>query len=154
MTINLERPHSVDTLERHTQKICDYMLLLRRVQDQAGAAFLSTLGNLNMQQLNVLNMLGDHQSATMGEIATASSLSLSSVTVIIDKLVKMKLVKRIRNEEDRRVVRGALTTEGLQIYQIQIKHMQEVIRKMLTMLSEEEQASFVNVFSKLTGAFM
>lgn len=142
------------TIESRVQELAKYMLLLRKVQDQSAADLLSSLSGLSMQEVNVINIIGDNQPCIMSEIAKQASLSLSSVTGIVDKLVKAKLVKRVRSEEDRRIVRGSLTSEGEQIYQLQIKHMHGVLQKILSMLSDEEQETFVNIFKKITRSFV
>lgn len=142
------------TLEKRTQQLAQYFLLLRRLQDRTDADFIASLGNLSMQQLNVLNTIGDSTTCTMGEIATHVSLSLSSVTVIINKLVKLGLVKRIRDRKDRRIVFGTLTTEGKNIYTIQIKHMNEMVHKMLTALSDNEQTGLLSAFHKIAEAWI
>jgi DNA-binding MarR family transcriptional regulator len=137
-------------LNQQVEEFGRYLLLLRKMQDKSGAEFLRSLGNLSMQELNILNAIGDHESCTMSDIAKQVSLSLSSVTVIADKLVKAKLVERIRSEEDRRIVRGTLTAEGKKIYHLQIHHLHDVLKKMLGMLSEEERKNLLTIFNKFT----
>ncbi|GEM_PF-1862699 len=142
-----------NSLEQHVQELAQHLLLLRKMQDNAGAELLSSLGNLSMQELNILNIIGDMEKCTMTDIAKRASLSLSSVTVIVDKLVKGKLVERIRSEEDRRIVWGGLTPEGYKIYLVQIKHMHGVLSKMLGPLLPEERASFLKVFKKIIQSY-
>lgn len=137
-------------LDQRVQELARYLLLLRKMQDKTGAELIASLGSLSMQELNVLNIIGDTEPCIMSDIAKQAVLSLSSVTVIVDKLVKAKLVKRIRSEEDRRVVRGSLTDEGKKIYHIQIDHMHGVLRKILNLLAIEEQESFLKIFQKIT----
>lgn len=141
-----------NSLEQRVQKLAQYMLLLRKMQDQSGADFLASLGGLSMQEVNVLNIIGDSEPCIMSDIAKRAALSLSSVTVIVDKLVKADLVQRVRSEEDRRIVRGSLTSEGKKIYLIQIQHMHDVLRKLLNPLSVEEQENFIEIFQKITHA--
>ncbi|MEO8402244.1 MAG: MarR family transcriptional regulator [Gammaproteobacteria bacterium] len=136
--------------EQRIQQLAQYFILLRKLQDKSGAELLISLGNLNMQELNVINIIGDNEPCTMSEIAKQAMLSMSSITVIVDKLVKAKLVQRIRSEEDRRIVLGALTPEGKKIHQVQIKHMHEVIRKLLSVLSDDEQENMLKIFHKFT----
>jgi hypothetical protein len=45
-----------------------------------------------------------------------------------------------------------LTAEGKKIYQIQIQHMHDVLRKLLTSLSIDEQENFLKIFQKITRA--
>lgn len=142
------------TLDERVQELSRYLLLLRKMQDKSGGELLSSLGNLSMQELNVINIIGDNDPSTMSDIAKNASLSLSSVTGIVDKLVKAKLVKRIRSEEDRRIVQGSLTPEGKQIYQNQIEHMHQVLRAILNMLTDEEQEHFLKLFHKIALAWI
>lgn len=139
-------------MNKKVQQFTQYLLLLRKLQDRESAEFLKSLGNLSLQELNVLNAIGDNEPCIMSDIAKQVSLSLSSVTVIVDKLVKAKLVKRIRNEEDRRVVHGSLTAEGKKIYQRQIEHVHDVVGKMFMVLTAEEQESLLKIFEKFTRA--
>ncbi len=141
------------SLEQRAEELARYLIVLRNMQDKTSSAFLGSLGGLSMQELNILNVIGDHEPCIMSDIAKASSLSLSSVTVIMDKLVKAKLAKRIRNEDDRRVVHGGLTEEGRKVYQVQIKHMHDILSKMLNLLTVDEQESFLKIFQKITRAW-
>jgi DNA-binding MarR family transcriptional regulator len=141
-------------LEERIQQLAQCFLALRKMQDKTGAEFIASLGNLSMQELGVINIIGDNEPCIMSEIAKQASLSLSSITVIMDKLVKAKLVKRVRSDEDRRIVQGALTPKGHDIYKVQIAHMHEIVRKMLNPLSVEEQESLLSIFCKLTQVRM
>lgn len=140
--------------EHRVQELARYFLLLRKIQDSSSAEFIASLGGLSLQELNVLNIIGDNEPCIMSDIAKQAALSLSSVTVIVDKLVKTKLVQRVRSEKDRRVVHGNLTEEGRKIYQIQIEHMHEIIRRLLNPLSADEQDSFLNIFQKITQSMV
>lgn len=137
------------SLDDRVDQMARALLLMRRMQDKTAAEFLASLGSLSLQQLAVLNIVGDNEPCTMSEIAKKASLSLSSITIIVDKLVKDKLMKRIRSEEDRRVVRAALTTEGRKIYQVQIERVHKVIQRLFTILTSEEQEQLVKVLQKI-----
>jgi len=139
-----------NALEERVLEFGQYLLLFRNIQNQSDALFLNSLGKLSMQELNVLNIIGDSQLTIMSEIAKKASLSLSSVTVIVEKLVKAKLVKRVRSEEDRRIVKGTLTTDGDKIYQLQIQHMHSIVRNILNTLSVDEQIDLLKIFKKIT----
>lgn len=145
------RPQS-NTPSDRIEQFAKYLLAFRKLQDQGTAFFLSLLGNLSMQELNVLNTIGDHEPCIMSEIAKQVSLSLSSVTLIVDKLVKRKLVNRIRSDEDRRIVRGTLTSEGKKIYQAQLEHMRKVIETLFSTLTHKEQDDLLKIFFKFSQA--
>lgn len=139
---------NIDINERVTQ-LAGSLIALRRLQDEADMAFLSSVGGLSIQQLNILNIVGDREPCTMSEIAKQARLSLSSITAVVDKMVKIKLVDRYRSEEDRRIVYAKLTDEGKRIYEIQIQHIHAVVRKLLQTLKNEEQSQLINIIQKL-----
>jgi DNA-binding MarR family transcriptional regulator len=149
MNENIKTQKTMNLAER-TKALAQSLLLLRKIQNKTEATFIKNLGNLNMQELNVLNTIGDQPGCTMSAIAKNLSLSLSSITVIVEKLVKNGLVTRIRSEEDRRIVYGRLTTAGDKIYQIQIEHLYKTLTKVLEKLSNNEQNNLINVMQKLT----
>ena len=140
------------TLNKRISELAQYLLILRKIQDDSSADFVASLGDLSMQELNVINIIGEHEPCIMRDIAKYARLSLSNVTVIIDKLVKAKLVQRVRSEEDRRVVNGSLTEEGRKIYLVQIEHLHAVIHKLLSALEPGEQENFLSLFRKITRA--
>lgn len=132
------------------ERFAKSLLIIRKLQDKKDAEFLNSLGKFSLQQLSIINTIGDRQIATMSEIAKHISMSLSSVTILVDKLVKQGIVKRIRDKEDRRIVRGSLTKKGNEIYQVQVDHLNDVVKKLFMVLTEEEQTTLVNVFEKIT----
>ena len=147
--LNNTNKEQTSSIEARVHELSHYLLLLRKMQDKSGAEFLTSLGGLSMQELNVLNIIGDHAPCIMSDIAKNAVLSLSSVTVIVEKLVKANLVQRVRSDVDRRIVRGSLTKEGEKIYKIQIKHMDDVLHRMLNSLTIEEQENFLKIFQKI-----
>jgi DNA-binding MarR family transcriptional regulator len=147
---NKAKIDNLPPLELRVQKLAQYLIALRKMQDKTDAVLLQSLGNVSIQELNVLNIIGDNEPCIMSEIARQAALSLSSVTVIVEKLVKKKLVKRVRSDEDRRIVRGSLTEEGKKIHLAQIEHMHAVLRKILNALTVDEQENFLHIFHKIT----
>lgn len=138
--------------DQRVDELIRLMLLLRRSQNEAEALFLQSLGALSLPQLTVLNAIGDQAPCTMTQVAEQAALSLSSITLIVDKLVKMHLVKRERSDEDRRVVYTRLTEEGLKIYTAQIAHLHALMRKILNTLNEKEQTQFLDFFGRFIKA--
>jgi DNA-binding MarR family transcriptional regulator len=138
------------TLEANIKKMSLSMLALRRIQDKTEADFLASLGGLSLPQLNVLNAIGDMEPCTMGSVAKYATLSLSSITLIVDKLVNAKLVLRVRSKTDRRIVHAKLSANGQKIYQIQIEHLARVSERMLAALTSTEQEQLLNILHKLT----
>lgn len=66
---------------------------------------------LTMPQSMVISMLFKHGELKISEISRKLSLSNSTISGIIDRLEKLKIVERIRNKEDKRVVNVKLSKE-------------------------------------------
>lgn len=70
---------------------------------------------LTLQQLAILNTLFTTPKLTQHDLAEQLISSKSTISVSVDKLVKMGLVERNPSEEDRREVRLHLTEEGKEL---------------------------------------
>ena len=69
-------------------------------------------GNVTMPQLRVLYFLGRHGASSVGEVAAGVGVAQPSATETLNKLVCHGLVERMPDQNDRRVVRNALTAAG------------------------------------------
>lgn len=67
---------------------------------------------ISVSQCYALAHIRDEGSATMSEVATALHLDLSTITRLADQLEEKELIRRVRAEEDRRVIRMSLTRKG------------------------------------------
>ena len=69
--------------------------------------------DLTMPQLKVLFILYAEDGASMGRLASALGVTLSTVTGIVDRLVEHEMVQRQEDPQDRRLVVCRLTPRGL-----------------------------------------
>ncbi|WJM59233.1 MarR family winged helix-turn-helix transcriptional regulator [Bacillus amyloliquefaciens] len=96
--------------------------------------------------LQWLYELGD---MTIGELSGKMYLACSTTTDLIDRMEKNKLVERVKDPADRRVVRIHLLAEGDRIIQEVILKRQAYLRDMFETFSEEETALFEKSLLKL-----
>ncbi|AME07904.1 MarR family transcriptional regulator [Bacillus sp. L381] len=96
--------------------------------------------------LQWLYELGD---MTIGELSGKMYLACSTTTDLIDRMEKNKLVERVKDPADRRVVRIHLLAEGERIIQEVILKRQAYLRDMFETFSEEETAVFEKSLLKL-----
>jgi DNA-binding MarR family transcriptional regulator len=100
-------------------------------------------------EIKIVEILGKNGPMIMTEIAERAMLSVSTLTSIMDNLVGKRLVQRQRSEEDRRVVRVELTTEGRKVYQQVLETHMRMVRGMLSSLNKNEQETLVSLFRKI-----
>lgn len=70
---------------------------------------------LTVPQITIMSMLYKNGSMKVSDISEEMYITNGTVSGIIDRLEKQKLVSRTRSERDRRVVYIALTEEGYNI---------------------------------------
>ena len=71
---------------------------------------------LTMTQVRVLYTLQEEDGLAAGELAERLNVRPSTVTRIVDRLVRNKLVARDVDESDRRLVRHGLTKKGGDVF--------------------------------------
>ena len=107
---------------------------------------------LNIQELRLIEFLGNEGPRMMRELAEHLTVAVNSVTSIVDHLESKGLVHRQRSEEDRRVIRVELTPSGQEIHQFCVELHLRLFRSMLGALTEDEQEIFMVLFRKIARA--
>lgn len=89
-------------------------------------------------QFIALQWLLDEGDLTIGELSHKISLAFSTTTDLVDRMEKNELVVRIRDQNDRRVVRIHVLEKGNIIIHEVIQKRQEYLGEVLTNFSDEE----------------
>lgn len=76
----------------------------------------------------------------------------STVSGIVDRLEKMKLVERVRSEEDRRVIYVALTDEYRAMHKKTEPSVSAYLSKLLKQLPSDELTAICSALDKLDAA--
>ncbi len=107
--------------------------------------------NLNKPEILTLESISKQKEITMSKLAQNLDIGFSTATSIIDRLIKKKLVVRERNHGDRRVVKVFLSKEGEKIILSYQEQKKIYFKKMIEVLTEDEQESFVLVLEKIAN---
>ncbi|HVZ67660.1 MAG TPA: MarR family winged helix-turn-helix transcriptional regulator [Patescibacteria group bacterium] len=84
-------------------------------------------------QFSALNLVKDQHETAISDISKSLQLSKSSATQLIERLVKLGLVKRISDPEDRRIIRLEITKNGdAELHKLRLK----LINKMKRVFSK------------------
>jgi DNA-binding MarR family transcriptional regulator len=67
---------------------------------------------ITLPQMHTLEILGSSGNLRMKELAEKMGVTTGSLTVLVDRLVRARLVERKPNELDRRSIQVGLTPEG------------------------------------------
>ncbi|HBV96087.1 MAG TPA: MarR family transcriptional regulator [Desulfotomaculum sp.] len=100
-------------------------------------------------ELAALMLAERHDNITMSALAQGMSVPMSTATGVVDRLVRKKLLKRDRSEEDRRIVTVALTEEGSELLEKVKKHLRLFFDRVKSLLTEEEFETGINLIRKI-----
>ena len=115
---------------------------------QKGRQILSAY-TITPPQFVALQWLLELGDMTIGDLSNKMYLAFSTTTDLIDRMEKSELVKRIRDEQDRRVVRIHLLEEGARIIEEVIDKRQHYLEDVLQQFDQVEVANLSILLEKL-----
>lgn len=92
-------------------------------------------------------------SLTMNELSEKMKLDSSTMTRVIDKLVRDELIKRERDKEDRRIVLVILTDKGREAADILNSSVNQYYKKIISNIPEGKVDEVLNAVNILLKAF-
>lgn len=112
-----------------------------------------SFNDLSVTEIHTIEAIGMYEEKSMSEVAASLGITVGTLTIAISNLVKKEYVERRRFEEDRRVVKIALTRRGKLAYRIHAKFHSDMIKETISGISEDEEVVLVNALEKLNGFF-
>jgi DNA-binding MarR family transcriptional regulator len=109
-------------------------------------------GNLTIPHIVILDLLREGPSCRMGDLAKALHLTMSAATAIVDKMVKLNLIKRERSNEDRRVVRVGLLRKGQETAKRIYNERRKSADDMFSALTESERQEYLKMLRKVCAS--
>ena len=94
---------------------------------------------LSLAEMHTLDAIGPYDARTMTETAQILGITVGTLTVAIDRLVKKGFVERKRDEADKRVVRISLTRDGKIAARMHGKFHKVLARHILEPYDDKEQ---------------
>lgn len=113
---------------------------------------LKGIGELSFIQGIILELLQETKKLKMHEIAKAMNVSLPGATKTINKLHKLRMVKRTYNKKDRRVIYVSLTPAGIKMAQKLMNSKKKLIKHLFSKLSERERDQYLKIIRKMKRA--
>lgn len=110
--------------------------------------------DISNNDMHIIEAIGMKDPKNMSSVAKAISVTVGTLTIAINNLVKKGYVHRVRSEEDRRVVLISLTETGEKAYRHHEKFHENMINATLEGLDEEETKVLVRALMNLKGFFM
>ena len=105
--------------------------------------------NVTFHEIHTIKAIGDQTEITMRELAERVRVRQSTMTVMIDKLIRKGYVERFGSDTDRRVVNVRLTGHGRAAYDEHKLVHQNITQFWLDILNEKEQRDLLSIMEKI-----
>ncbi len=110
--------------------------------------------DLTLLELCVLRELSRQKELSMSEVGKALSVNLSTLTRIVDKLVKRDLVARKPDPDDRRVVRIMLTPGGSRASHMLEQEKRKRVESFLRGMTSDERRALLKIVKTVHGRML
>ena len=101
--------------------------------------------NINVNFFQYIDIIGDMEAPTYGELAQKLNLSKPAITAIVNKLIKQNLVYKEQSMTDKRTFYIKLTKNGLKIFNsCRLAH-NDLEKYIAEKLTEEEYKQLVHL---------
>jgi DNA-binding MarR family transcriptional regulator len=137
------REKALEALKKFRQIVSSAQQHFRRIEDQC---------NLSGAQLWVLREVAGNPGQRVSDLAKVLSVHQSTASNLLDKLTNRDLIRRERNDPDRRVVRLFLTDEGKRIVSSAPQPARGVLPEALNRLPDEALDNLIGSLAVLLDA--
>ena len=120
---------------------------------EAKAIITPEFKDITNNDMHVIEAVGIKEPRNMTSVANTLGITVGTLTISINGLVKKGYVHRVRSDADRRVVLVSLTEKGEKAYHHHEKFHEDMIQSLLKDLSEEETKTLVSALTNLRDFF-
>ena len=102
-----------------------------------------------MAEVHTIEAIGMYQTKSMSEVAKNLQITVGTLTVAINNLVKKGYVERFRCQSDKRVVLIKLTKKGKLLYRVHEQFHKNVVKATISGLTKQEREVLCQTLIKL-----
>jgi DNA-binding MarR family transcriptional regulator len=110
---------------------------------------VSDFSDLTWQQLHYLKVLVKMKNPTLTELAKELNLTKPTVTVLVDKLAEKGYIRRVKSDEDRRVMHLYIDKKGAKVNALRETAFKKMAEKIRSGLSSAETAKLDELIRKV-----
>ena len=122
-------------------------------QQQKAAGNDLGFSKLTVHQLQYLDAINDLEAPTITQLAHKLRITKASVTVGVNKLIKLGFVAKTRSKTDKRAFHVSLKEPGRQLVSARAQTLQAYGKFIKSALSREEAKQFEAILTKLVELF-
>jgi len=131
------------------------VILFNEIMDiEQNAIITDEFRDITNNDMHVIEAVGIEEPKNMSTIAKRLSITMGTLTISMNNLVKKGYAMRIRSEEDRRVVYIRLTEKGRRAYRHHAQFHHEMIEAVVRNLDNEEKGILIKSLVRLKKFFL
>ena len=137
------------------QTINDVLVrLFDEIMDREEKAIITEeFKDISNNDMHIIEAIGIEEPRNMSTVAKSLSVTVGTLTIAVNSLVKKGYVKRVRSEEDRRVVLLSLPEKGLRAYRHHAQFHKQMVEAVMQNMTEEELSVLVRALQNLSAFF-
>lgn len=116
---------------------------------EQNAIYSGGMKDVSVSEAHTVDAIGIFTSKTMSEVAAKLVITMGTLTVSVNHLVKKGYVKKERNPKDKRVYLLSLTEKGKELYRVHQNFHFELVKNLILDLSDYEADVFIEALSHL-----
>jgi len=107
--------------------------------------------NLGVTHVLTLGYINRNEKSRPSDISKELGLTPPTVTHLVEKLVQKKLVERVLDDSDRRIIYLVITEKGKEVLKRANVEGQKLRRELFLKLNEEEREQLLALYAKLNS---
>jgi len=106
---------------------------------------------VNSSQIKAMGAFHEDRQYSMGELCKIANVKMPSMTEVVDRLASEGFVERVRDTEDRRVVKVQLTEAGKKAHDGILQTREQELQNIFGCLDEKERQNLLKALRTVTG---
>lgn len=128
--------------------------LISQVREGANKIIVDELRKSGIEDLapshgNILVHLYRNDDLCMKDLAERINKDKSTITALVNKLVKLGYIRKVKDKEDNRITRIQLTEKSLEVQDIFFKISEDLMKKIYQGFSESDKDSLKSLLYKM-----
>lgn len=111
----------------------------------------SGFNDISVSEAHTVDAIGQYVPKNMSDVAGKLKITMGTLTVSVNHLVKKGYVQRKKSELDKRMVMLNLTEKGRRLYKAHQRFHLELVKSLIVDLSEYEAEMFIQALNSLNG---
>jgi len=144
-------PADSNTIKAIEQHIIEFRNLFVQLFKKMVKRSSASVGiKFSPSQMRALSAFHEDRAYRMSELSKIAQVTMPFMTEMVDSLVREGLLERVRDDEDRRVVKVKLSDKGKKIHARFVKTRAEEMGSIFSKLSRTDQMELLTLLKKMS----